>query len=581
MSATATADSSRSAKARTLAKCPSGIRGLDEITHGGLPLGRPTLVCGGAGCGKTLLAVEFLVRGIIDHGEPGVYVAFEERPEELAANVRSLGYDLVELERQGQLVVDHVEVERSRIEEAGEYDLDGLFIRLGAAIDAIGARRIALDTIEMLFAGLSNHAILRSELRRLFQWLKERGVTAVVTCERGDGALSRHGLEEYVSDCVIVLDHRVSEQISTRRVRVVKYRGSAHGADEYPFLVDEQGITVLPVSSLTLDHPASRERISTGVPRLDTMLGDGLYRGTTVLVSGTAGTGKTSLGAHVAQAACSRGERCLYLLFEESPNQLVRNMQSIGIDLSPWQTSGLLRMLATRPTTHGLELHLATIHRHVEEFSPHVVILDPITSLINAGTAHAAGTMLLRLVDFLKGRGITAFLTSLTSGSDTEQTEVGASSLVDTWLMLRAIESNGERNRGLFVLKSRGMAHSNQIREFTLGQQGMELRDVYLGPAGVLTGSSRLAQEAREEAERRGRSREIQRHRRELERRRRALDARIATLKAEFEAETEELERTLLEGQSLERGIEFDRAEMARARQADPVEAASTNGGPA
>jgi circadian clock protein KaiC len=572
MSATVTidADGIRS-DPPVLPKCPSGITGLDEITHGGLPLGRPTLVCGGAGCGKTLLAMEFLVRGIIDHDEPGVFLAFEERPEELASNVRSLGYDLDELTRDGKLVVDFVEIERSHIEEAGEYDLEGLFIRLGAAIDAVGARRVALDTIEVLFGGLSDHAILRSELRRLFHWLKDKGVTAVVTCERGQGGLSRHGLEEYVSDCVIVLDHRVSEQVSTRRLRVVKYRGSAHGADEYPFLIDEGGITVLPVTSLGLHHLASSERISTGVPRLDTMLGgDGVYRGTTVLVSGTAGSGKTSLAAHFANATCERGERCLYLAFEESPSQLVRNMRSVAVDLGRWVDDERLRIHASRPTAHGLEMHLAGIHKLVRDFQPQVVILDPITSLVHAGAASAASATLLRVVDFLKSEGITALFTSLTSGGDDlEQTEVGVSSLVDTWLLLRSIELNGERNRGLYVLKSRGMAHSNQIREFVLGEHGVELVDVYVGAGGVLTGSSRLVQAAREEAEQRSREWELERKRRDMTRKRRALEARIAALEAEFEAEFEEMERAVAQDQAVVLRLQQDRAEMARSRSAD------------
>jgi circadian clock protein KaiC len=509
----------------------------------------------------------------------------------LASNVRSLGYDLDELIAGGKLVVDYVEVERSQIEEAGEYDLEGLFIRLGAAIEAVGARRVALDTIEVLFGGLSDHAILRSELRRLFHWLKDRGVTAIVTCERGSGGLSRHGLEEYVSDCVIVLDHRVSEQISTRRLRVVKYRGSAHGADEYPFLIDEGGITVLPVSSLGLHHPASLERISTGVPRLDVMLGgEGVYRGTTVLISGTAGSGKTSLAAHFAEATCERGERCLYLAFEESPSQLVRNMQSVGIDLGRWIDEGLLNVHASRPTAHGLEMHLALIHKMVRDFRPQVVIVDPITSLVHAGTTATAGAMLLRVVDFLKAEGVTALFTSLTAGgTDIEQTEVGVSSLVDTWLLLKSIEHNGERNRGLYVLKSRGMAHSNQIREFVLGPNGVELVDVYVGTGGVLTGSSRLAQEAREGAERRSRQWELERKRRDMARKKKALDARVAAMQAEFDAEFEEMERAVEQDQTVVIRLEHDRAEMARSRRADveaavaaaPDMAAERNGSPA
>jgi len=486
-------------KTLSLPKTPTGMAGLDEITGGGFPRGRPTLVCGSAGCGKTLLAIEFLVRGATQYGEPGVFMAFEETAEELAQNVRSLGFDLDELTRKKKLLVDYVHIERSEIEEAGEYDLEGLFIRLGHAIDSIGARRVVLDTIEVLFGGMSNTAILRSELRRLFRWLKDKGVTAVITGERGDGTLTRQGLEEYVSDCVIALDHRVKEQLSTRRLRIVKYRGTVHGTNEYPFLIDETGISVLPITSLGLQHEASSERISTGIPRLDSMLGgEGLYRGSSVLISGTAGIGKTSLVAHIADAACRRGERCLYFAFEESQSQLVRNMGSIGLDLGQWVKKGLLRFHASRPTLHGLESHLASIHKWINDFEPRVVIVDPITNFLRAGEESEAESMLIRLIDFLKTRQITAVFTSLTHGGGfLEQSGAGISSLVDTWLLLRDIELAGERNRGMYVLKSRGMAHSNQIREFLLSDRGIELRDAYLGTEGVLTGAARQSQGTR------------------------------------------------------------------------------------
>ncbi|HSD53839.1 MAG TPA: circadian clock protein KaiC [Burkholderiales bacterium] len=476
-----------------LSKAPTGIQGLDEVTGGGLPRGRPTLVCGSAGCGKTLLAMEFLARGATELGEPGVFVSFEERAEELAQNVRSLGFDLDALAAEKKLLVDYVHVERSEIEETGEYDLEGLFIRLGHAIDSIGAKRVVLDTIETLFGGLSNEGILRAELRRLFRWLKDRKVTAIVTGERGDRTLTRHGLEEYVSDCVILLDHRVDEQLSTRRLRIVKYRGSAHGTNEYPFLIDEAGFSVLPITSLGLAQAASTERVSTGVPQLDTMLGgDGVYRGSTVLVSGTAGTGKTSLAAHFAHATCGRNERCLMFAFEESPSQLMRNMRSIGLDLEPWVRKGLLRVHASRPTFTGLEMHLATMHKQVQAFRPAMVIVDPISNFVSAGSTSQAAQMLVRLLDFLKSDGVTAVFTDLTSsGSPLEATAVGISSLVDTWLLVRNVELNGERIRALDVLKSRGMAHSNQAREFVLSRHGIELRDVYTGSEGVLTGSSR------------------------------------------------------------------------------------------
>jgi circadian clock protein KaiC len=557
---------------RELAKSPTGIRGLDDILTGGLPRGRPTLIAGSAGCGKTLLSMEFVARGAMEFGEPGVFMSFEERADELAQNVRSLGIDVDDLIARRLLVIDHVHLERSEIDETGDYDLDGLFIRLGYAIDTVGARRVVLDTLESLFSGLTSHAILRAELGRLFRWLKDRGVTAIITCERGDGTLTRHGLEEYVSDCVILLDHRVEDQISTRRLRVVKYRGSAHGADEYPFLIDAHGISVLPVTSLGLEHPAFDERFSTGVPRLDAMLGgDGFYRGSTVLVSGTAGTGKSSLAAHFAAAACRRGERCLYFAFEESTSQIIRNMRSIGLDLEPAVASGLLRFSAARPTLFGIEMHLATAHRIVDEFQPAVVILDPITSLVMAGTRGSAESMLLRLIDFLKSKGITALFTSLTSGKrdGEELTEVGVSSVVDTWILLRDIESNGERNRGMYVLKSRGMAHSNQIREFVLTSRGIELRDMYVGNEGVLTGSSRVAQEAREAAAATHRHSETDRKRREVERKRKALDARIAALRADFEAESSELERLIEQDRAIERHLIDGRNDIATSRRAD------------
>jgi len=563
-----------------LPKTSTGIAGLDEVTGGGLPRGRPTLVSGRAGCGKTLFAVEFLVRGATQFGEPGVFLAFEETAEELGQNVRSLGFDLKALAAQKKLLVDYVYVDRSEIEETGEYDLEGLFIRLGHAIDTIGAKRVVLDTIESLFGGFSNSAVLRSELRRLFRWLKDKGVTAVITGERDDGTLTRHGMEEYVSDCVIALDHRVTEQLSTRRLRIVKYRGTVHGTNEYPFLIDEDGISVLPITSLGLRHEASRERISTGVPRLDAMLGGtGVYRGSSVLISGTAGTGKTSLAAHFADATCRRNERCLYFAFEESESQLVRNMHSIGLDLMTWLKKGVLRFHATRPTAYGLETHLAALHKLVSEFEPRVVIVDPITNFLKAGTQAEAEGMLMRLIDFLKARQTTALFTSLTYGGVVqEQSEVGISSLIDTWLLLRDIELGGERNRAMYVLKSRGMAHSNQIREFLLTDHGVELRDVYVGPEGVLTGSMRLAQEAREQAAALSRQEEIERRQRDLERKRRALDAGITMQRAQFAAEEEELKLLIAQEQAAAGRLTEGRQKLARSRKADEPARVVSNG---
>ena len=463
-----------------LPKALTGISGLDEITFGGLPRGRPTLVCGSAGSGKTLLAMEFLLRGATQFDEPGVFMAFEETEEDLAQNVRSLGFRVEDLIEKKKLAVDYVHVERSEIEETGEYDLEGLFLRLGMAIDEIGAKRVVLDTLESLFSGFSNPALLRAELRRLFRWLKDRGVTAVITAERGDGALTRQGLEEYVSDCVILLDHRVNDQVSTRRLRVVKYRGTSHGTNEYPFLIDERGISVLPLTSLGLDHAASDERISAGVPGLDVMLGGkGYYRGSSILVSGTAGSGKSSLAAHFADATCRRGERCLIFAFEESPAQILRNMRSIGVDLAPWMEKGLLRIEASRPTLFGLEMHLVHIHKLVKRFDPRVVILDPISNFTSSGSLEQAEAMLVRLIDFLKSRGVTTLFVNLTAGGEAlERTAAGISSLIDTWILLRDVEVGQKRRRRLHVLKSRGMAHSNEVREFTITPKGIMLAKI-------------------------------------------------------------------------------------------------------
>ena len=555
----------------SLPKAPTGIQGLDEITRGGFPQGRPTLICGSAGAGKTLLSMEFLIRGATEYNEPGVFMAFEETASELAQNVRSLGFDLDELVKEKKLAIDFVRIERSEIDETGDYDLEGLFIRLGAAIDSIGATRVVLDTIENLFAGLQNQGILRAELRRLFRWLKDRRVTAVITAERGDGTLTRHGLEEYVSDCVILLDHRVIDQVSTRRLRIVKYRGTAHGTNEYPFLIDEDGFSVLPVTSLGLQHEVSEERVSSGIPRLDTMLGgEGFYRGTTILVSGTAGTGKTSMAAHFVDAACRRGERCLYFSFEESPGQLIRNMRSIGLDLEQWVKRDLLRFHSSRAMFYGLEMHLAVIHKIVEDFKPQAVVLDPVGSLVQAGNRNDAHSMLIRLIDFLKLRGITAILTNLTSGGGAlEKTDVEISSIVDSWLLVRDIELEGERNRSLYVLKSRGMAHSNQLREFLLTERGIDLLDVYVGPGGVLTGSSRLSQEARETAAALERQQNEKRKERGRLRKREALEARIAALRKEFEVEDEEAEASAAQEGLREQAITESRSRMARNRKAD------------
>lgn len=562
-----------------LPKCPTGIQGLDEITGGGLPRGRPTLVCGGAGCGKTLFAAEFLVRGAAQFGEPGVFMSFEETDAELKANVASLGFDLASLVRRKKVVLEYVRVERSEIHETGEYDLEGLFVRLNLAIDSIGAKRVVLDTLEALFAGLPNEAILRAELRRLFRWLKDKGVTAVITAERGREQLTRHGLEEYVSDCVLLLDHRVQEQIATRHLRVVKYRGALHGTNEFPFLIGDEGFSVLPITSLGLNHKVSSERVSTGIPRLDAMLGGrGFYRGSSILLTGAPGTGKSIVSACFAQAAARRGERVLFFSFEESPNQTIRNMRSIGLHLEPLVKRGRLRFHAARPTLYGLEMHLATMFKEIAAFQPQVVIVDPITSLMVAGSDSETKGMVTRLIDYLKGGQVTSLFTSLTHGGHAlQQSEIAISSLMDSWLLLQDFEGNGERNRVLYVIKARGMAHSNQVREFLISNRGVDLVDAYIGPSGVLTGASRVAQAAREKAEALTSQQEAARRKRELVRKRVTLEQQIAALRSEYETEAAELRRMDEQAGTQTRLLTAERTELARLRQADATVPARTN----
>jgi circadian clock protein KaiC len=481
---------------KTLQKTKSGINGLDEITEGGLPEGRPTLICGGPGCGKTLMSIEFLVKGATLFNEPGVFMTFEEKAEELTANVASLGFDLDKLQKTKKLRIDHVHIDRTEIEETGEYDLEGIFIRLGHAIDSIGAKRVVLDTIENLFAGLTNLGTLRAELRRLFHWLKEKGVTAIITGEKGEGTLTRHGLEEYVSDCVIMLDHRIINQISTRRLRIVKYRGSVHGTNEYPFLIDEDGLTVLPITSLKLDTEVSSQRVSSGIPSLDEMLDRrGFFRGSSILMSGSAGTGKTSIASFFANASCLRKEKCMFIAFEESPRQIIRNMRSIGLDMEKHVKSGLLEFHSFRPGLYGLEMHLARIYKLVKKFKPKTVVIDPITNLVTVGLLVEVNSMLLRLVDFLQNEGITLMLTALNSGA-TEQIDENVSSLVDSWILIRDVELNGERNRALYIMKARGMKHSKEVREFVISSKGLSLVDVWRESGGeVLIGTAREEKE--------------------------------------------------------------------------------------
>jgi circadian clock protein KaiC len=571
-----------SSPAARLPKCPTGIQGLDEITGGGLPRGRPTLVCGGAGCGKTLLAVEFLVRGAVQFGEPGVFMAFEETEAELKANVASLGFDLAGLVRRKKIAIDYVHIERSEVQESGEYDLEGLFVRLNHAIDSIGAKRVVLDTLEALFAGIPNEAILRAELRRLFRWLKDKGVTAVITAERGREQLTRHGLEEYVSDCVILLDHRVHDQIATRHLRVVKYRGALHGTNEFPFLIGEEGLSVLPITSLGLNHKVSSGRISTGIPRLDAMLGGrGFFRGSSILLTGTPGTGKTSVAACFAQAAARRGDRVFFFSFEESPNQIIRNMHSIGLRLEPLVKRGLLRFHSARPSLYGLEMHLATMFKEIAAFQPAVVIVDPITSLLAAGTDYETTGMVTRLIDCLKAGQVTSLFTSLTHGGHAlQQSEIAMSSLMDSWLLLQDVEGNGERNRVLYVLKARGMSHSNQIREFLISNRGIDVVDAYIGASGVLTGSARAAQGALEKAAVLAGQQEAAQLKREVERKRAALERQISGLRSDYETEAVELRRIAEQVGTRTFVLGTERAASGLLRQADAKVAAITRGKP-
>ncbi|MEQ8175397.1 MAG: circadian clock protein KaiC [Syntrophomonadaceae bacterium] len=554
-----------------LQKSPTGIQGLDEITFGGLPQGRTALICGAAGCGKTMLAMEYLVNGARLYNEPGVFIAFEETEAELIQNFASLGYDLEDLASRKLLAFEYVHVERGEIEETGEYDLEGLFIRLGYAIDSVRAKRVVLDTIESLFSGFQNDSILRAELRRLFRWLKNRGVTSIITGERGERSLTRGGLEEYVSDCVIELDNRVEDLITTRRLRILKYRGSAHGTNEYPFLIDEQGISVQPISSIGLDHPVSQERISSGIGRLDQMMdGQGYYRGSSILVSGTSGSGKSTVAAHFVKAAGQRGERCLYFAMEESAAQIIRNQLSTGIDLKPLVEQGLLKIHSARPSLYGLEMHLVTMQKLVNEFQPRVVVLDPVSNLISVGSMVQVRSMLTRLIDWLKVKQTTSLYISLTpSGDDCEQTDIGISSLMDTWLLLRDIELNGERNRGLYILKSRGMAHSNQIREFIITNHGVDLLDAYLGPGGVLTGTTRLIQEQHDRELEMAKEQEITELQYELEQKRQALESKILALRGEFAARETAMNRIIVQQQSLVKIRREGKARVAESRKSN------------
>lgn len=562
------ASSKKTFENKRMLKTPTGISGLDEITEGGLPKGRPTLICGDAGSGKTLFSIEFIVKGATVFSEPGVFVAFEEKSEELAVNVASLGFDLNKLIAEKNIKIDHIQIDRSEIEETGEYDLDGLFIRLGYAIDSIGAKRVVLDTIENLFSGLTNHGILRAELRRLFSWLKDKGVTAIITGEKGDGKLTRHGLEEYVSDCVILLDHRIENQISTRRLRIIKYRGSVHGTNEYPFLIDKDGISVLPITSLHLANEVSNERVSSGIPLLDEMLGGkGFFKGSSILVSGSAGSGKTSIAAHFADTSCNRKERCLFFAFEESPAQIIRNMKSINLDLEKHVKSGFLKFYASRPTMYGLEMHLVVFYKLIKEFKPKAVILDPITNLVTVGDSREVKSILIRLIDFLQKEQITVIFTALTFPHFIQTNpDEDVASLVDTWLSVQDIEYNGERNRAMYIMKSRGMKNSNQVREFLITDNGVEIVEVTLGPTGVLVGSAREAYNLEKSTGEALRKNAISMKNKQIESRKTILDAKVAKLKSEFELVKDELDRIYIEEQLRNEVAEKNRKELMKMR---------------
>ncbi len=557
-----------------LAKCFTGIQGFDEITDGGLPQGRSTLICGSAGCGKTLFGVEFLVRGATLYGENGVLVTFEETALELTKNVLSLGWNLNQLIAEGKILIDHIHLDPSEIEETGEYDLEALFLRLGYAIKKIGAKRVLLDTIEVLFVGLSNVGIVRAELRRLFSWLKAQGVTAVITGERGEKTLTRQGLEEYVSDCVITLDQKTFGEIATRTIQIVKYRGSRHSNNEYPFLIEEDGISVLPITSLNLNHQVSNERISTGISQLDDMFGGkGYYRGSGILVTGSAGTGKTTLAGYFAQATCARGERCLYLATEESPQQILRNLHSISLDLNPYVEQGLLQFDAVRPTNYNLEMRLFKIHKWIKQFQPSAIVVDPMSNLILSGSVMQTKSFFMRLIDYVKSKQITVFLTNLTSGEtdiDQGKTEVGVSSLIDTWLELQTIKVNGERNRTLYALKSRGMQHSNQVREFIVNSQGVSLVEVYLGEGKVLTGTERINQELADRSLAKQRQQNFELRKRDFNRQKQLIQAQINALQMQLASHDQELALLLEEEEENQNITLANRAFMEKLRHLDP-----------
>ena len=554
-----------------LPKALTGIEGLDIITEGGLPKGRASLICGSTGTGKTLLAMEFLLNGAREYNEPGVFMAFEESTNDLIANVASIGFDLKGLIASKKVVVDFVYIDRDEIVEAGEYNLDARFIRLGAAIDSIGAKRVILDTIESLFSSLPNPAVLRAELRRLFRWLKEKGVTAVITAEGGTDTLSRQGIEEYVSDCVINVSISIEERVASRKLRIVKYRGSSHGSNEYPFVIDGEGFSLIPITSARLEHKVSLARVSSGIPRLDTMLGGaGFYHGSVIMISGTSGTGKTTFMAHFADAACRRNERVVYFSFEESPDQIIRNMSSVGLNLEQWVKKGLLVIESRRTTQCGLDMHLVLAQNLIAGHAPKVVILDPVTSFLDIANSSDVKRIVMKFVDHMKSHGITTMFGSFTpSGLPSEVSVVNISSLIDSWILLRDLENNGERNRGVYILKSRGMNHSNQVREFLISDHGVEICDVYIGTGGVATGGARLNMLAQEKALGIKLQEEIELRQFDLENKRNVLDSKIAAMRAEFAAQEASNLKMIAQDKNRRTQVSADRTAMGKVRNVD------------
>lgn len=561
-------DNNKTFANKQLAKCPTGIEGLDTITNGGLPRNRLTLICGGAGSGKTSLGVEFLVQGIIKYNEPGLLITFEEKPQEIIENAASIGFDLEDLINKKKLFIEYIEVQEEEIAQSGDYTLEGLFIRFEQIVTSIAIKRVSLDTLDSIFATLGNTLILRAEIYRLFSWLKQKNITSLVTAEAGINTLSRNGLEEYISDCVISLRTNIVSEVLTRLLRIVKYRGSKHGTNEYPFLITDSGINLFPITSNYLNNIVSTEFVSTGVKELDEMMDNkGYYQGSTVLITGTAGTGKTSLASIFSNSICQKGERCIYFTFEEMINQILRNMSSINLNLQQWIDKDLLKFYAYRSSIYGLETHLLTIQNLIKQFKPQAVIIDPINNFELIGTELEIKSMMTRLIDFLKAQQITALFTSLTTAiNPKEHAEVGISSLIDSWLVLQNLEYAGERTRGITIVKSRGIAHSNQIREFIITSNGVKLEKIYVGPNGILTGSARLDQEEQENLQFLLQEKETLRRKKLLEHKKATLEAKIMALKSEFDADTEEIESLIMKEEIQNKGILETRSTMAQRR---------------